>query len=246
MLNVKTIKKTALPFCGIMLLALTVACNNDDASSLSAITQEDAAEAISASVTSQTNGLAKTMTDASALAATEAVYTTNANLDCNRQYTGSYNAAASQSVYTYNYSGSRNYTLHCLDNEPSEFQYNTALQGTYDTPRMYSNDSSESALTISGLSPTQTLAVFNGSYVRNGYQESKIRQRRNFNSVLTYTVNAITVNKSTRQIQSGTASVTFAGTGSGGNSYNYSGSITFNTNNTATLTLNGTIYTINL
>lgn len=246
MLNVQHLKKASMAVLGIMLLAVAISCRDDDAGNLTAITMEDATEAITSSVTSQTNGLAKTMTDASAFATTQAIYTTDSNLECNKEYTGVYNASSSQAAYSYNYSGTRAYTLQCQNNLSSAFLYNAALQGTYDTPRMYSDDNSHSTLTVTGLAPAETAAVFNGSYVRNGHQESKVLQRRNFNSVLTYTLNAVTVNKVTQKIQGGTTSVTFAGTGSGGNTYNYNGSITFNGDDTATLILNGTTYTINL
>lgn len=247
MLNLHNIKKSIMPFAAALLLAGMVSCSDDDNKSTTAeISEADAVDAIDASVASSSNGMAKMASDASSLADVTDVYTDAPTITCGQSYTVNFDAADSLANYSYDYSGTRTYQLDCNGPLPSVFHYNAALNGTYDTPRMYSLDTSTTQFTITGLSVTAAAAIFNGTYVRNGYQESKVLQQRHFNSVLTYTLTNITVNKSNHHITGGTAAVTFVGAGSGGNSYTYSGAITFNGNSTATLVINGNTYTINL
>ena len=111
---------------------------------------------------------------------------------------------------------------------------------------MYSDDSVVSGLQVTGLAPAQAIAVLNGSYVREGYQESKVHNMNHFSSEVTITVNNLSVNKYTQAITGGTATVVFNGVGSAGGNYSFTGSITFNGNETATLIVNGNSYTINL
>jgi len=55
------------------------------------------------------------------------------------------------------------------------------------------------------------------------------------------------LSKIDRKIISGTATITITGTGPKGNSFSYTGTITFNGDNTATLKITGgSSYTINL
>ena len=85
----------------------------------------------------------------------------------------------------------------------------------------------------------------NGAYTRNGSQESKIGQQNSFTSTLTITASNLLVDKSTQEINGGTASFTLEGSGSGGTNITYTGSIVFNGNQSATLTLNGNSYPLN-
>jgi len=111
---------------------------------------------------------------------------------------------------------------------------------------MSSDDSSSSNWTVSGLGASSANAVFAGSYNRIGSQVSKVRNHNTFTSTLHYTLTNINVSKTDHHIVSGTASLTFDGQSTSGNTWTYNGSVTFNGNGTATLSINGNTYTINL
>ncbi|MDF1676550.1 MAG: hypothetical protein P1U44_12620, partial [Vicingaceae bacterium] len=72
-----------------------------------------------------------------------------------------------------------------------------------------------------------------------------VRNQNPFTSTINDSLTNIEVDKTTHKILSGNASITLIVTFAG-NQYNFSGNITFNGNNTATLVLNGNTYTINL
>jgi hypothetical protein len=241
-------KALAIPFAGVLLLAGTAtSCSDDDNNSTNTVTEADAVDAITASVSAQSNGVAKMALDAGTAATEEEVYTNTPAINCGQLYTEAYNAEESGANYAYDYAGSRSYELACSTSGiPQSFSYAYEMDGTYDTQRMYSSDNATADVSITGLSTSSADAVLNGLYIRTGHQESKVHQMRQFDSVITLNINTLTVNKSSQLITGGTAAVTITGAGSGGNSFSYSGSITFNGNQTATLVLNGNTYTINL
>ncbi len=242
--------KKAKGFCLKVMLPLVilgcalVSCNKDDDNN--AATQADAADMVEATVIENSNGFAKLATDANADASAQRIYTTTPAINCGQQYSVTYNPFYTGAYYTYNYTGTRTYTLQCTDGIPTTLLYTSNIAGTYTTPTIQSNDTSAASLSISNLGAQNATAVINGTYNRNGYQESRVRQRRSFNSVIALTLQNIVVNKTTSKIMGGTAVVSVTGTGSQGASFSYNGTITFNGDNTATLVINGTTYTINL
>jgi len=232
-------------FLLVSLLFLT-SCNKDDDNS-SEIQESEVVDAVNNSLSTDTNGMAKSINTAAVYTEEENLYTSTPNLNCGQLYTDSYAESSSSANYTYNYSANCSYQLNCDTNgAPQNFNYQANRAGSYDTPRMSSNDNAAAQWTISNLGTTNANALFNGNYVRNGTQVSKIRNQSTFSSTLTYSLSNIAVNKTTHKIASGSATVTFVGVASTGNQYTYNGTITFNGNDTATLVINGNTYNINL
>lgn len=243
--NVFQIGTTMVAFLLVATLSLT-SCNKDDDNG-SDIQESEVVDAVSNSLSKDTNGMAKSMSTAVDYTEDENLDTTTPNLNCGQLYTDSYAENYSSTNYTYNYSASCNYQLSCTtDGAAQSLSYNVNRAGDYDTPRMSSNDNAEAQWTISNLEAANTTTLFNGSYVRTGTQVSKVRNQNTFSSTLTYSLSNIAVNKTTHQIASGTAAVAFTGVSSTGNQYTYNGTITFNGDSTATLIINGNSYTINL
>lgn len=234
--------KVILPL--VVLGSALISCNKDDDNT--AATQADAAEMVEATLVQGSNGFAKLATDANTDASTQRIYTSTPAINCGQEYSVTYNPVYTGAYYSYNYTGTRTYTLQCTDGAPATLLYTSNITGTYTTPTMQSNDTSAASLSISNLGPQNATAVINGTYNRNGHQESRVRQRRSFNSVIALTLQNIVVNKTTSKITGGTATVLITGIGSQGASFSYNGTITFNGDNTATLVINGTTYTINL
>lgn len=223
-------------------------CNKDDDNSTSnAIEEADAVETIENSLVTESNGMSKSMETTMVYAESQNLYTTSPSINCGQLYSEAFSENYSSSNYTYNYSANCNYLLNCnVDGNAQSFDYSFNRNGDYDTPRMSSDDEVNANWNITDLDASVTNTLFNGSYVRNGSQVSKVRNMNTFNSTLTYSLNNIAVNKDTYKIVSGSASVVFQGTSTSGNSYTYNGTITFNGDDTATLVINGNTYTIYL
>lgn len=219
--------------------------SNDDVSASSE--EKDAVDAITYSLESDSNGLAKQIGAASQYAADEAIYSRTAQLECGQEYSASYNESFDGANYDFDYFVSRTTMLSCTgEGNPESLSYHASYEGSYDTPRMASDDSATSDWTISGLDASASNANFDGSYTRNGSQVSKVRNQNAFTSNLNYSLDNILVSKSTHQIVSGSATVAFYGQSTSGNTWSYNGEVVFNGNGTATLTINGNTYTINL
>ncbi|MFP9098741.1 hypothetical protein ACLI09_06790 [Flavobacterium sp. RHBU_24] len=249
MFTLHTLKlKAVMPLAGALLMAASViSCRDDDNTDLETVTEAEAADAIEAAVTTDSNGVAQMAAGATAVAEDEAVYTNSPLINCGQLYTENHNATGAGVTYSYDYSGTHTYQLTCSAQGFAEsFAYTYDMDGTYETARMYSDDNATANVAITGLAAGIPDALINGSYVRNGYQESKVRQMRHFNSLITINLDDVVVNKTSRQITGGTASVSMTGTGSAGNTFSYNGTITFNGNQSATLVINGTTYNINL
>jgi len=75
---------------------------------------------------------------------------------------------------------------------------------------------------------------------------SKVGDKTSSTSTVDVTLSNILINKSNKTITSGTATVTVSGSNTKNGSFNFTGSITFNGNGKATVTLNGTVYIVNL
>ena len=216
-------------------------CSKDDTDSNNAdVTEAEAVDAIESSLAKETNGLAKTVETTSETA-------DDTSIECGQLYNDSYSENYDNGNYSYSYAVSRDYELTCTtEGSPDILAYQLNFNGMYETPRMSSDDSTTVNWLISDLGATETSSNFNGSYLREGTQISKVRNMNTFESTISYTLSNLVVNKNTYQILSGSAQVSFVGISSTGNQYNFTGLLTFNGDNTATLVLNGNTYVINL
>ncbi len=222
-------------------LALYVSsCKKDASSSVSAtVTEADAAELTTDAVSPATGGLVVQVNSS------VSIYKTVA-LSCGVQKDSSLTKSSlSGATPSYNYSLKWTYLLTCNGLIPNQLAFNFTGSSSYDGLRMSSTDNSTGGFTLTGLPATSSQYVFNASYARSGSQTSKIGNQKTFSSSLQIQSANLTVDKTSQQIVSGTATVSISGTSSSGNSFNFNGTITFLGGNKATLLLtSGTSYTI--
>ncbi|MDX3915611.1 MAG: hypothetical protein QHC79_18845 [Pseudosphingobacterium sp.] len=231
----------------VSLSLMFAACSkNDELSADAAITEDDVYDVIEGTLVASTYGLSETVGAASMKAEETAAYTATPAITCGTPYTRSFTRSASGTSYGYNYAVQENYQLKCTEaGEASTFLFTDDIHGSYDAVRMSSDDSSESELSITGLEPSNTVATLNGFYERKGTQESKVHYERNFTSTVTYDLNDLEINKSSHKIEGGTATLNVSLTADG-TTKTYYADLTFNGDYTATLDINGIIYTINI
>jgi len=121
---------------------------------------------------------------------------------------------------------------------------NYTYTGSYDIPRISSTHTGSGVLTLTNMNTT--VCTVNGTFKRTSDDSFKGLQPKLLHSALNLNLSGILVNKSTSTIQSGTALLTIAGTVPNKGDFSYTGSITFNGDNTATMIINNQIYTVNL
>lgn len=232
----KTRKVAAITTFALATGLLFTACKKDKDDDGS-ISDDEVAEAVTQSVSASSGGLV-VQTESSARMAGTSSLTCGASSD-----TSIVGASSSGAAITYNYSLAFHRSLTCTPS--SLFLFTFTGSSAYSAPRMSSSDNSTAQFSVTGLESSATSYVFNSSYVRNGTQQSKVRLQRSFSSIITITSSDIKVDKTTQKIISGTATVSFEGTGSGGYTSSRSATLTFLGSSKATLTLkNGSSYSI--
>lgn len=226
---------TKLAVMAFLCMCINVSCKKDagdgSAPSTTTVTEQDAADAVSAAVTPQSAGMSAQVSDATVMAASNAY-------SCGAAYDSSVaGASATGSAITYSFQLDWNWKLACTS--PANFTAGFTGHTTYDAPRMSSNDSSNGSFSITGLSPSNSAYTLNANYVRRGLQQSKVNNKNSFTSTITITAADMVVSKSSYEITSGTASVTISGASSSGKSFQYNGTITFAGSKSATLQMAG-------
>jgi hypothetical protein len=137
-------------------------------------------------------------------------------------------------------------TLNCnTSSQPDNLVNAITFKGNFDGPRLTSNDTGTSNITIAGLTANATNFVINGTYNRKGSFTSKVGGKASGSSNITITATNVLLSKPGREIASGTATITISGSAAAG-TFNYIGILTFKGNNQATLTVGTAVYLINL
>lgn len=213
------------------------------------ITEEDAADAISYAIESSYGGLASDVSNTAEYAMDEGYGKTEGavgvTLQCgvpydttiNRVYNGTVSA-----TYMHNWI----LTLGCNGNIPESLALTGTYSGTFISSRMESSNSGTRNWIMTGVLPSAAAYTVNGSFVRNGSHTSKVRNKNTFTVAINTQLTNITVDKATYRITGGTGACNAVCNVSNGDSYTFDGTIVFNSNNTATLTINGNSYIIQL
>ncbi len=238
----KLSKSFTVVFSLLIALMFFSSCNKDE-QVYEEITEEDAVEIIESSMQKSTGGI----TETTEKYAEDLENDITLNDLCNTPYNESY-TFTNNGIITANYTFNWQYELACSDpvNIPQSATFSANSSGSYNTQRINSNDSSESAFAVTGLQPGASFFVFNGTYKRAGSQDiTTSLNARSISSELNMTLGDIFINKSTFEIDSGSGNFTLTGTNQG-NSFSFEGSLLFNGNGVATLILNGNTYQIDI
>ncbi|MEL6673721.1 MAG: hypothetical protein AAFR61_16060 [Bacteroidota bacterium] len=224
---------------GLLAVALTLsACGRID---LSALLEEDVAEIVEAAVAEVTGGLADHVAEITAqleeLSLEDLCDSTYSN-------SSSYTSPGNLRSSTYEMSWSADLICNSLS-VPQSALLTYQAEGTYDTPRISSQDSSSFSGSITGLELTSPSTSWSGTYTQDAAQDLDFREERSILSKLEIDLNSLLVVKQSQEISSG------AGTFSleieeDGETKSYAGSIVFLGNQTGTITINGETYPFQL
>ncbi|MFN0083574.1 MAG: hypothetical protein ACKVOM_13780 [Ferruginibacter sp.] len=223
-------KTTQFKTVGLLFFAATLlfSCKKENDTPTTTVTDEEAAEVISLAVSGNAQGLATQTAEITESANTYASI-------CGYSKDSSIIRQNTIGLFSWNYNFQWQWAVLCNGGVPSVMNVNYNMKGTYDAPRISSNDNAVANVAVTNLL-TGTQYILNGSYTRDGSQKSKIGGKNSFTSKVTINLSNLQLIKTTGQIASGTASVTITGSSSTGNSFSYSGNITFTGAKTATIT----------
>lgn len=197
-------------------------------------------------------GAMKTSSDGMAEDLEEAVYLAqeyeekSGGNPCGESFDSTVVRQVSNTYITASYNANWGWTIICNDfNVPAEIDFTRASSGTYETARMFSDDSSDGNWNIGNLILGDAY-VFNGSYTRQGSQESKVNEQNSFSTILSIEVDNINIDKGNQEILSGIGSFTLTATGPEGATSTFEGDIVFNGGGSVTIIINGNSYTFDL
>ncbi|MBS1501325.1 MAG: hypothetical protein JST32_04640 [Bacteroidetes bacterium] len=250
-------KSLKLSIAALLLLG-AFSCKKDNSPAVSAsVTTDQAADLAAGSLSSNSLGIAS-MTDAvssNAVAVTSLSaggQTTNSlgiksiRQACGTTLTDSTTFSGSSDSVSFDYFAKYTHTLNCNANEQPDNIVNTLLfHGSYDGPNISKIDSGSANVTIAGLTSAASNFVINGEYKRSGSYTSKVGNKGSGNSSIDIVLTNVTLTKPGRKISGGTATISISGTSAKG-SFSYTGTITFNGDNTCWLNIGKVRYLIDL
>jgi hypothetical protein len=194
------------------------------------VTEADAAQFTIDAVSPSSGGMAGQLSNSTALYATTA-------LSCGGQKDSTISIISqSGAVPSYSYTFNWVYMLNCNGNVPTNITFNFTGKGNYNGARMSATDTSNAQFVLTGSSSAYLLTA---NYTRTGVVTSKIAKQYTFHTVLNIQSSNITINKTTHEIISGTATVTLVATSTSGKKFTFTGTITFLGNKQGSLVING-------
>ncbi len=238
--------KSSFLLSAAALLAVSLSsCKKDQSND---ITEEDAADVIATTMARPVGGSADDFGEAVRLAKIKIFILGKRWLECGETKDSTFQRTFTNGAFTASHTHNWTVTLNCdADQKPTSLVWTGNITGSFDGPKMSGNSTGTRNWTLTGFSPdpAQPL-ILNGTVSRNGTRTSKIRNKYTFESTVNHTYNNVNINKTNEKIVGGTGTVSATLKISNGVTKTYNGTIVFNGDDTATLTINGRVFTIQL
>ena len=233
------IKKTLT----VLLLALFVftlsSCNKKE-EIIEALTESEVVEILEAALQNGSGGLTTNLENM----AEELVNAAGDASSCDSLYSTTIDEEYQGNLIQSSYNSDITYEISCnAFNIPSEATFSSSTDLNYSTNRIESIDNSVFSGDASGLQGSSTTINLLGNYRETGTQVLIFSNQKQINSTFDVDLSTLQISKQGFDIESGVGSFSFTGTVDG-SSFSYTGSIVFNDNKTASLTINGTTYDI--
>ena len=220
-------------------------CKEEQVTPEAAITEEEAVELVESSMAKQSGGTASDVADmgetASAIPNTNAPCGFTSDSTITRNF--SYNQASANYVITVTWGVTCQGTPVPL---PQSANFGLDAIGSYTTALMNGNDTSDCNFILTDLY-TGNFYTLNGTANRKGKSTAKVRNQNTFNSTINFDFHNVSFLKvAPYTLSSGSADFTITATKAGASTVTFTGTITYTGNQSATVTLNGNSYQINL
>jgi hypothetical protein len=236
--------KSNLMLSAFALLAISLSsCKKDEAVN---ITEDDAADIISSTMARPVGGSTDDAGEAVRFARIRILIPNRRFVNCGETKDTSFQRTVTSGLSTANHNINWSVSLNCTDQIPTSLVWTGNITGTFDSPKMSGNSTGTRNWTLTGLGPNQPAFILNGTISRNGVRTSKVRNQYTFETTVNHTYTNVTIDKDTDKIIGGSGTVTAVVNVSNGNTKTFNGTIVFNGDDTATLTINNRVFTIQL
>lgn len=238
-------KKIRLPLM-MLLLAGAIACNKNDlqTDATANVSAADAADMVGASLSVNSNGLASISNDVTI----KSKWFVDNHLTCGATKSDTLTKNSPQGApVTYSYGLGYTYTLNCnASNMPDNITGKVNFSGGHSGPHFSSTNTGNLIFRVAGLTPTATNYVLNATFIQSGSFISKKDTTNHGNENLSVVIQNLRFNKPVPTIAGGTATFTLNGAVPKKGAFSYAGTLVFNGDGTAKLTVNGSVFIINL
>ncbi|MEO1414381.1 MAG: hypothetical protein AAFW00_03840 [Bacteroidota bacterium] len=226
----------------VILSSLIFFTSCENAPDLSELEVGDIADLVEAALQEKTGGLEENINDL-----IEKLDEITLDSVCDSLYTGGSSYNNPNGLVQGAYTGTWTFLLSCNTfNIPETANFTSFSDATYSTTRINSEDSVAFTGSIEGIEFSSNDYVLGGTYIRTGTQDlTGPNQQIDLSSTLEFDLTGVIVNKGGNGIQSGVGTFTFTGN-TPEETYSFDGTIQFNGNGTATVTINGETFVINL
>lgn len=227
---------------GAALLMFATSCNKEDDSlpppqeSEALIAEEEAVEAIRMAILPESGGFIEQTQQA--LTQLDDGNNKQEDYECGEEYGAEYSYEGGNGQISFDLDLVWSWILDCGDDDiadSADFDLDSAYN--YDGPNLASSGATSAVINIQNIGDRQGTYVINEDYLSTGSQQSKVRNRNNYESTMQFTTEDLTILKSNYNITGGTMEISFLGEVDNGNMYSYSASLEFTGNQTATLTM---------
>lgn len=206
----------------------------------------DAADAVESSLTTKSAGLIYELEELIPVTPGY-VLPTGDTIFCNTQYDSTLARSVNAGGFTGSYTVNWDYIINCNGfSIPQNMNMSMTTSGSSSTPRINSSSSSSISLTLTGLDFVSMQVVVNGTASFTGTQTSRVRNQNSFTSTLSFNLSNLTFDKVSKELLSGSATISMTGSVTDGDSYTFSGNVVFNGGGAATVTINGNTYSIDI
>jgi len=238
-------KKIRLPLM-MLLLAGAIACNKNDlqTDTTANVSAADAADMVGASLSVNSNGLASISNDVTI----KSKWFMDYHLSCGATKSDTLTKTSPAGApVTYSYGLGYTYTLNCnASNIPDNITGKVNFSGSHSGPHISSSSTGNLIFRVAGLTPTAPNYVLNATFNQSGLFISKKDTTNHGNENLSVVIQNLRFNKPVPTIAGGTATFTLNGTVPKKGAFSYAGTLVFNGDGTAKLTVNGSVFIINL
>jgi len=238
-------KNRTLIFTSGIALALLSLAACDKSTTGDAISEDEVVDIIENSISSESEGYLAQVSDAAAIVDSYDSYTLKAlesdsslSQICGIGFDSTITRSKLSGTRTYSFDFSWSWSLSCsLSDNPLSFEFAFSGTGSYDALRMSGDDSFSNTFVVTGLEPAAGEYIYNGSYLREGTQQSKVLDKQSFESKVTLNSTDIRIDKTAYTINGGEISFTLTGNSSGGEEFTRTGTIILNGDGTATVSI---------
>lgn len=124
--------------------------------------------------------------------------------------------------------------------------FSSVLEGTHTSIKSFGTENRSSEFAITGLQFSDVIVVYNGTTESTGDQTIKVREAKEINYTLMMDIANLTVDKFDKGITEGSINFDLDVSLKSGEKFDFDGTVEFLGNRDATITINGTTYSVNL